>query len=103
VDERAAQFMPLASEAVDTVAVKGYDRGQEFRADEEAVRLLVTAGYDPNAYVRFLGKLQSKGGLMSTHPGAAERTQRVASQVRREVPPSSRGATLAERFRANVR
>jgi predicted Zn-dependent protease len=101
VDDRAAQFMPLASEAVDTVAVKGYDRGQEIRADEESVRLLVTAGYDPNAYTRFLGKLQGKGGLMSTHPGAAERAQRVASQIRREVPATAKGATLRERFQSN--
>lgn len=102
VDERAAQFMPLASEAVDTVAVKGYDRGQEFRADEEAVRLLGATGYDPNAYARFLGKLSSKGGLMSTHPGAAERAQRVASQIHREAP-TAKGATLRERFLANVK
>jgi predicted Zn-dependent protease len=103
VDQRAAQFMPLASEAVDTVAVKGYDRGQEFRADEEAVRLLVAAGYDPNSYARFLAKLQSKGGLMSTHPGAAERAQRVASQIHREVAATAKGATLRERLQANVK
>jgi predicted Zn-dependent protease len=102
VDQQMAQFMPLATEAVDTVAVKGYDRGQEHRADEEAVRLVVAAGYDPRGYERFVGKLQSKGGLMSTHPGAADRAQRVSSQVRREAAVA-RGATLKERFVASTR
>lgn len=102
-DQAVAQFGELVDAGVDVVLVKGYSRGQESEADAQAVKYLIATGYDPAGLQRFLVRMQgatgSTGGLMSTHPGTADRIASVAKQA---GPSAGKGATLAERFAANV-
>jgi predicted Zn-dependent protease len=70
-----------------TIVVNGYGRSQEYHADESALSYLSKAGYDPSALEGFLERLVSQGqasggGIMKTHPGTAERIERL----KRETP-----------------
>ena len=47
---------------------EGYAQRDEYAADEEAVRLLVSAGYDPQAYIQLLGKLPDVADSYAHHP-----------------------------------
>ena len=106
-NSNVAAFGNLVDTAADAILVKGYSRAQESQADENAVKFLIAAGYDPNGLLRFLQRLQAEIGagggmkqLMSTHPGTAER---VAS-VQHEIAGSNvTGVTLKERFAASVK
>ena len=104
------QTASLFSSAVDTtsdvVLVKGYDRDQELAADEDAVKYVTTAGYDPAGYEHFVDRMAAKnpsgnGGLFSTHPGFAQRAAVVAREVE-ATGKSGSGATNAARFHEAV-
>jgi predicted Zn-dependent protease len=100
---RVQQFGFAADTVTDTVLSKGWDQPEEFAADEQAVKLVIRANYDPAGFERFLGKLQSSGGsLMSTHPSQAERLARITKQID-AAGARGRGQTLAERFAANIK
>ena len=66
------------------------------------MRLAASAGYDPYGYVHYLQRLQGQGqgNLFSTHPGSAERVQRLASLIQRES--LGHGQVNRERFQATV-
>jgi beta-barrel assembly-enhancing protease len=77
-----------------TLVVNGYGRSQEFHADESALSYLSRTGYNPSALKDFLERLVSRGqsssgGIMKTHPGTADRIERV----KREMPPVNMEAT----------
>lgn len=102
--QAVANFSQIVDIGVDVVMVKGYSRAQESEADKEAVNYLMDAGYDPAGLERFLERMQSatgtSGGLMSTHPGTTERIAAVQKQIGANA---GKGATLPERFAANVK
>lgn len=96
------QFEQITNNAVENTLNGIHSNEQEFKADSEAVRYLIAAGYDPNGMTRFLQKLQAKTGaggienIMKSHPGTAERVKRVQQQV--TSSGAQGGATLADRF-----
>lgn len=104
-NDRLAAFSDTTNGLVDTILVKGYDRNQEDQADARAVRLLINAGYDPLGYDNFLtriareqrGNSEGGGGVMSTHPGAAERAKKVR-QLIDQLAPAKQGAINRDRF-----
>jgi predicted Zn-dependent protease len=67
----------LTDKAVDSIVENGFGNEDEFAADELAVRLMVSAGYDPQEYIRFLGKLPDSGGAFTNHPSSQERMERL--------------------------
>jgi predicted Zn-dependent protease len=100
-----AQFAALADTGVETLTKQGYGKPQELKADKGAVTILINAGYDPSSYLRYLQRTNTPqpggavGQLMSTHPGTGERIALVQRQIQGMRPG---GATLPERFAANV-
>jgi predicted Zn-dependent protease len=105
-DAGIQQALPSLNYLGDIITKKGYDQKQEFAADEGSVKLLIAAGYDPNSFLRYMKRMDATqlsdqgGGMMSTHPGIHDRVGKVADQIKdAEV---SGGATMKERFRANV-
>jgi len=60
-----------------------YSRAQETDADRHSVRLMLKAGYDPEAIGRFFTLLESKlhddsgTSILATHPGTPERRRAV--------------------------
>jgi len=91
---------------IDVITKTGYTQPQEFAADQEGVKIMTAAGYDPHSYLRFLQRLEqlqgsaAGGQLMSTHPGISERVKRVAEQIAAMNNPG--GAILADRFAKSV-
>jgi predicted Zn-dependent protease len=99
--DRFGVFNKLADPAVEGVVKKGYSRGQELDADRTGIEIAAAAGYDPNGLVRFLERMgTTRGDLMSTHPGTAERLSSARSQIARLGNPN--GKTLKDRFQKNV-
>ncbi len=98
---RAAQFSALADRGVEAITKVGYTQKQEFEADQNSVKLVSAAGYNPASFLHFLKRIapMQSGGVMSTHPGGAERVSRITEQL--ETVPRT-GATLADRFKQNV-
>jgi len=100
-DSRLGQLSAMADNGLDVITRQGYDQPQEFKADEDAVRIMAAANYNPASYLAFLQRLQSQGAasrggnVMSTHPGIADRIARVRTTMT-TVPTG--GATLADRF-----
>jgi beta-barrel assembly-enhancing protease len=72
----------LAEASVDTLVEKGFGKEDEFAADEEAVRMLVSAGYDPREYITFLGKIPDSRGSFSNHPSNEDRAQRLVTLLK---------------------
>lgn len=80
---------------VDGAMVKGYSKDTEFEADKVGLEIMVAAGYDPQAFVKYLRTLDShqdtgSGGFYATHPKASERIAKlealVAKQPKVNVP-----------------
>ncbi len=104
LDQRSNAFGELASGLADTVLNKGYGRQQEDEADADAVKLMISTGYDPNSYLHFIERIAKSQGsargasvLMKTHPGAAERADKIRKRIS-ELAPAKQGAVLRERF-----
>ncbi|MCE9669129.1 M48 family metallopeptidase [Myxococcus stipitatus] len=60
---------------------KGNDQKMEFAADEMAVQLMVSAGYDPEDYRRLLAKTEEVTTVGSRHPKKAERVKRLVAYL----------------------
>lgn len=96
--------LPALDAAGDVITKNGYDKPQEFEADQGSVYLLITAGYDPNSFMNYVKRLDAKqssgGGVMSTHPGTHERIGKIADRI--GSFGAKGGVTLKERFKANA-
>jgi predicted Zn-dependent protease len=61
---------------------KGFQKEDEFAADQDAVELMAAAGYAPEEYVSFLSKLPEQG-LSTAHPSKGERQKRLREHLGR--------------------
>lgn len=105
-DERLSAFSQVTDSLADTILVKGYGRDQEDQADADAVKLLISTGYDPTGYLQFIERMareqHGKSSVMSTHPGAADRAVKIRKRIE-ELKPLAQGAVLRERFEASTK
>jgi predicted Zn-dependent protease len=79
-------FEGAMDDMIDSLVVKGYSRDTEFAADKVGLRIMVRAGYDPNAYIRLLETLAKtqktgSGGFSATHPRAKDRIAKLKAEV----------------------
>lgn len=101
-----SRFAGYSDVMIDVITKTGYTQPQETDADSSAVDLVYHAGYNPGSYLNFLERLQqlqpanNSGGIMSTHPGTADRVANVKHVL---MNISSVGATLPDRFHKNVK
>jgi predicted Zn-dependent protease len=85
----------------------GLSRGDEMEADSLGLEYAAMAGYDPGGLAAFIGRLDRHAGegpvseFFATHPKPNERVAQLDAIARREGLAG--GATLAERYRDNVR
>jgi predicted Zn-dependent protease len=77
LDKQPELLTKLTDEAVDSIVENGFGKEDEYAADELALRLMASAGYDPQEFIRFLGKLPDSGGVYSNHPSRADRVNRL--------------------------
>jgi predicted Zn-dependent protease len=97
------QFEAVTQGAAEHVLDDLHSQDQEYAADNEAVKYLIVAGYDPNGFLHYLQKLQAKigaggglGGIMKTHPGTADRIGKVQQLI--AASGVHGGVTAPERF-----
>ena len=96
--ETQRQFTVSVNDLVQTLFSGGYSQLQEFEADSTALRLLISAGYNPQSIIelmRILDSLQGNqtAGLNSTHPLPSQRIANLQRQI-----PVSRFADNAARM-----
>lgn len=79
-----------AKGALRMLSSSAFDRSQEQKADETAVRILAHAGIDPIHLANFFGRLAEKEpslsrsmAWVSTHPDSRERAESIKSIVKR--------------------
>ncbi len=76
------EFGGSINDIVNTMIVKGYSRSSEYEADISAVELLQKTGYDQNAMVQMLSKMDKRlkndhAGFGSTHPSPKDRIENL--------------------------
>lgn len=105
------EFAGVNTYLVDTITTKGYPKDQEFKADAEALNLLLSAGYDPNAMTSMLKKLDAsykarsdakEGGWTKTHPKPADRLKKVEALCKKMAYKGADPSVRAARFKANM-
>lgn len=79
-------FSGSMNDMIDAMTVKGYSRDTEYEADRVGLAIMVRAGYDPGAFVRYLQTLEQRqhtgrGGFFATHPKASERIARLTKEL----------------------
>jgi predicted Zn-dependent protease len=79
-------FGESVGEIVSTLVNNGYSQSQEFDADNLALELLASAGYDPSSLVTMLRALEKNqpgrpGGFNKTHPTPARRISNVEKSI----------------------
>jgi predicted Zn-dependent protease len=88
LDRNPEALTKLTDGAVDSIVEKGFGKDDEFAADELAVRLMVSAGYDPQEFIRFLGKIPDSRGVFANHPRKVDRVKRLAALLEAAKKPS---------------
>ncbi|HYI01719.1 M48 family metalloprotease, partial [Hyalangium sp.] len=86
----------LAGGLMDKLVAQGFGEHDEFDADEQAVRLLISAGYNPWEYVRFIGKIPDRGNSFGNHPQKVERVKRLVTFLERSASPAPGGEDFPE-------
>ncbi|MFP3867774.1 MAG: M48 family metalloprotease [Desulfobacteraceae bacterium] len=82
-------FEDAINDVFKTLVVNGYSRGQETKADLAALKYTRRAGYNSSALAAFLARLEetgATGGFRTTHPGTAERLQKVKAELAQSGP-----------------
>jgi predicted Zn-dependent protease len=85
--EMATLYEDSIRDVFKTMATNGYGRTAEWAADQEALRTLDRAGYNPAALASLLTKLAAqekieKRGIYRTHPPTALRLNKVKMQIK---------------------
>jgi predicted Zn-dependent protease len=76
-------FDDSVGDIVQTLVTSGYSRDAELAADKLARHLLASTGYDPQALVRVLGRMDERGtgGMLATHPPPQERIEALGAPL----------------------
>lgn len=101
------QWSEQISNAAQGLYSKGLDREDEYQADEQGIRLLARAGYDPFAFIENLQLLSaiapddsSLALLYKTHPTPSKRLMALNDVIQNLSHVS--GQLLAERFNRTI-
>jgi predicted Zn-dependent protease len=94
IGELVDVFGESVGEIVSTMVNNGYSQSQEFDADNLALSLLASAGYDPSSLVTMLRALEKNqpgrpGGFNKTHPTPARRISNAERSVRNYRVPDT--------------
>jgi len=89
-------------EIVQTLVSNGYSQAQEFEADNTAMELMATTGYNPSGLINMLmalGSLQTAdSGFGKTHPSPAERIANAQKSVNKYKVANTTSASRQRRF-----
>jgi hypothetical protein len=71
----------MTEKTLESIVEKGNSRDQEHEADALAVRLMLSAGYEPEEYRKLIAKT-AEGGGFTHHPSKQERMKRIAATLK---------------------
>jgi len=96
-------FENSVNDIVQTIAVNGYSKDQEFAADEKAAKILDSSGYAPESVARVLATYMEREksdhqGFFKTHPGAGERIKRLDTQKYKNEVVAQSASARKKRF-----
>ena len=97
----ATLFEGSINDVFQSIATNGYSRTAEWAADQEALRTLSRAGYNPEALASLLTKMLAQEkrqvGIYRTHPPTALRLAKVKVQIK-DLKPDPKQKMRAQRF-----
>lgn len=101
--EMANLFEGSINDVFKSIATNGYGRTAEWAADQEALRTLKRAGYNPAALAALLTKMveqekTEKRGIYRTHPPTALRLAKVKMQIK-DLQPEATQKVRDQRFK----
>ncbi|QPJ66127.1 MAG: M48 family metalloprotease [Candidatus Nitrohelix vancouverensis] len=101
-----ALFDKVLEQAMEILFTHGLDKELEYEADKVGSEYAARLGYAPSGLNDFLGILEKSlpGGssaLLSTHPGPADRSAKLISQLANHHPPT--GPLFGEAYLSAVR
>lgn len=106
VQELSNNYGDVVDDITMNLITRGYSRDSEEQADSLAVHILYSAGYDPEALVAVLQRMEgitdrNGPGFWQTHPDPAQRAQWAQAEIDAaglSSPNASKIAARAERF-----
>jgi len=101
IAELADKFGDDIGNAVGTMLRKGYGRSAEKEADSAGIEIMHRTGYDTNAVITMLKKMEKRvkpgsTGFGSTHPSPSVRIDAIKSLIK--SPPAKANAARQARF-----
>jgi len=105
-NQQILAFRDKVSEFSNALLKSGYSQPQEFEADNTAIELLASTGYEPRGLLEALDVLQKaqrsqQGGIFSTHPAPSERITNARQRTAGLTAPNTQSARK-ERFNRNM-
>ncbi|HZI13071.1 MAG TPA: M48 family metalloprotease [Myxococcus sp.] len=80
LEKNAELLGAMTEKTLELVLEKGNSKKQEHEADALAVRLMLSAGYDPGEYRKLIAKTDEGGGF-SNHPSRKERLANIEAVI----------------------
>jgi len=107
VNQLTDVFNESVGEIVQTMVNNGYSQTQEYEADNKALSLMASAGYNPQGLIDMLNTLktiQSKtaGGFNKTHPSPEQRITNAGKSINK-YKVADNSASRKSRFTATVK
>ena len=79
----------LTNSAIGNIAEKfvnaQYSQAQELDADAYGIQFMLDNGYNPNAALTCMAKLQGSGGFFSTHPSSQKRINELQKRINKHM------------------
>jgi predicted Zn-dependent protease len=111
LDEKAgADLTNMVDDTITTMVNNGFSKSQEYDADKAAVSILAATGYNPNAIIEMLKRIQERepkdksklSGMYKTHPAAQDRIKEVTKVLAKVTAPEDTSAMREARFAKNM-
>ncbi len=80
LEKNVALLGAMTGKVVESILEDGNTKEQEHEADAMAVRLMLSAGYDPEEYLELIAKT-AEGGSFPHHPTKQERRARITTAI----------------------
>jgi predicted Zn-dependent protease len=88
--------------AVEFAMDRSFSQGDETTADAEAVAILASAGYRPQALLAVLERMKDSGGFLKKHPSNATRLAAIRNSTSTRTPASTADTKARDkRFKTN--
>lgn len=96
-------YSSIVGDSVDTLINKGYSKKFEYEADEEALSIMSSSGYDVNAMEEMLTMLEKnapdkKSGFAKTHPSSKDRKAKLKGKYKKFSDKKTDSESRIKRF-----